>query len=213
MTMRWTFGEPPLPQTTDAAAALRRVTSLLLALETEEPEVGRLITDLERTEAALSARVPPDPAPRVGAGVSGDGRVYLDHSRDIGAFNPCFPDYGIEVDGDRATGEVAFPIAYEGPPGLVHGGFLSLFFDCAVQQHNCDLGEAGKTTSLSIRFRRPTPLLTPLAFTIDRSADAGRIRSSGRILLGDRVLCEADVEAIAGDRADLPDVSPRGRRR
>jgi hypothetical protein len=82
-----------------------------------------------------------------------------------------------------------------------------------VQQHNCDLGEAGKTTSLSIRFRRPTPLLTPLAFTIDRSADAGRIRSSGRILLGDRVLCEADVEAIAGDRADLPDVSPRGRRR
>ena len=41
-----------------------------------------------------------------------------------------------------------FPIAYEGPPGIVHGGFLAVFFDSIIQHHNCDVGVAGKTTSL-----------------------------------------------------------------
>jgi hypothetical protein len=70
---------------------------------------------------------------------------------------------------------------------------------------------AGKTTSLALRYRRPTPLLTPLAFTIERTALDGRIRSTGTLRDGDgdRVLCEAEVDAIAGDRANLPDVSPR----
>jgi hypothetical protein len=145
----------------------------------------------------------------VGAAAAGDGRVYLDHARDIGAFNACFPTYDIAVDGDRATGTVTFPLAYEGPPGIVHGGFLALFFDCAVQHHNCDVGVAGKTTSLALRYRRPAPLLTPLAFTLERAAAGGRIRSTGRLLAGDRVLCEAEMDAVAGDRANLPEVSPR----
>ncbi|MDD9368551.1 MAG: hypothetical protein PV358_00405, partial [Acidimicrobiales bacterium] len=70
-------------------------------------------------------------------------------------------------------------------------------------------GVAGKTTSMALRYRRPTPLLTPLAFTIERIAADGRIRSNGRLLDGDRVLCEAEVDAVAGDRAALPEVSPR----
>jgi hypothetical protein len=135
--------------------------------------------------------------------------VYLDHARDIGAFDPCFPEYEITVDGTRATGTVIFPVAYEGPPGIVHGGFLALFFDCVVQHHNCDVGVAGKTTGLSLRYRRPAPLLTTMTFTVERDAGEGRIRSTGTLLLDDRVVCEADVDAIAGDRAALPEVSPR----
>ncbi len=207
--MRWDFGVEPLPQTATAAALLRRVTSLVLALEDEEPDVDRLVADLRRAEEALAARVPPDAAPRVGAAAGGEGRVYLDHARDIGAFNPCFPEYDLAVDGDRAAGTVTFPVAYEGPPGIVHGGFLALFFDCAVQHHNCDVGVAGKTTSLTLRYRRPAPLLAPLAFTLERTAADGRIRSTGRLLAGDRLLCEAEVDAVAGDRAALPEVSPR----
>ena len=205
----WTFGVAPLPQTARAADLLRRISGLLLAAEAEEPAVDRLIADLERAEATLAARVPGDPAPRVGPAAGGDGRVYLDHARDIGAYNPCFPEYVIAVDGDRATGSVEFPLAYEGPPGIVHGGFLALFFDCAVQHHNCDVGVAGKTSSLALRYRRPAPLATPLDFVVERTAADGRIRSTGRLLLHDRVVCEAEVDAVAGDRAALPEVSPR----
>ena len=209
MTEPWTFGVEPLGQTVTAAALMRRVTGLLLALEDDDAEVDRLCAELERVEAALSARVPSDPRPRIGEAVEGDGRAYIDHARDIGSFNPSFPEYEIAVVGDRATGTVSFPIAYEGPPGVVHGGFLALFFDCVVQHHNCDLGVAGKTTGLNVRFRRPTPLLADLSFELERSADGDRIRSTGRLLAGDDLLCEAEVRAVAGDRASLPAVSPR----
>jgi acyl-coenzyme A thioesterase PaaI-like protein len=221
----WTFGVEPLAQTETAAALLRRVTGLVLAAEDDEPAVEQMIDDLRRAEAALTGRVPHYGSPRVGADVDADGRVYLDHGRDIGAYNPCFPEYEVAVDGDRATGEVTFPIAYEGPPGIVHGGFLALFFDCVVQHHHCEVGQAGKTTSLSLRYRRPAPLLRRLSFTVERRASrsdgdpagvgrrgagsVGRIHSIGRILDGDLLLCEAEVDAVAGDRTALPEVSPR----
>ena len=102
-----------------------------------------------------------------------------------------------------------FPIAYEGPPGLVHGGFLAVFFDCVVQHHNCELGLAGKTTSLLLTYRRPTPLLTDLTFVLDRSVGDDRITTVGVLTSGDKVLCQAEVGAIAGVRGNLPEVSPR----
>jgi hypothetical protein len=207
--MRWTFGVAPLPQTTAAADLLRRIIGLAVSMEGEDPAVGRLLATLDNAARELAAIAPADPHPRIGAHVDSDGRVYLDHSRDIGDYNPCFPEYTIAVDGDRASGSVKFPTAYEGPPGIVHGGFLSLLFDCVVQHHNCDLGVAGKTTSLSVRYRRPTPLLTELHFEVTRSVDDGRITSTAQLLNKDMLLAEAEVRALAGDRANLPEVSPR----
>ena len=207
MPTRWTFGEEPLAQTVELAAALRRVTELALALEHEDPAVARLLDDLAAAEAALAARAPTDGKPRIGDAT--EGRPYLDHARHVGAFDPAFPEYTIEVDGDRATGTVTFSRVYEGPPGLVHGGFLAVLVDAAVQHHSCDVGVAGKTTALTIRYRRPTPLDTPLSFTIDRVVADGRIRSILRLHHDDVLVCEGEVEAIAGDLAKLPPVSRR----
>ena len=104
---------------------------------------------------------------------------------------------------------VEFPIVFEGPPGLVNGGFLAVFFDLVVQHHNCDVGVAGKTTSLTVRYRRPTPLLTELAFEVERAVADGRITSGARLPAGGEVLCEAEVRAVAGNLAALPQVPPR----
>src|SRR5512143_3864263 len=130
--MRWTFGVEPLPECLEFASLLRTVTGLVLSLEAPHPAVDRLIAALRSAEGELRLLVPGNPAPRVGANATADGRVYLDHSRDIGAYNPCFPAYAIRVDGDRASGAVTFPLAYEGPPGIVHGGFLAVFFDSVI---------------------------------------------------------------------------------
>jgi hypothetical protein len=207
--VRWTFGVAPLPQMREIARRMRRVTSLVLSLEAPHGALDRLLAALRGAEDELSAAVPPSPLPRVGANAECDGRVYIDHARDIGSFNPCFPEYAIEVEGDRAHGRVTFPIAYEGPPGLVNGGFLAVFFDLVIQHHNCDVGVAGKTTSLTVDYRRPTPLLTELAFAIERAVEERRIVSTARITTGDVVLCEARMSAVAGDLSRLPAVSPR----
>jgi hypothetical protein len=206
---RWTFGVEPLPQSVEVASLVRRVAGLVLSLEAPHPAVDRLIDALRGAEVELERLAPQSPAPRIGPDAPADARAYIDHSRDIGDYNPCFPTYSIRVDGDRASGTVAFPLVYEGPPGIVHGGFLALFFDSVVQHHNCDLGLAGKTTSLALKYRKPTPVLTELAFEVDRTADDRRITSHARLLAGGAVLCEAEVGAVAGNLALLPAVSPR----
>jgi hypothetical protein len=205
----WTFGLEPLPQATELAPLLRRVAGLVLSLDGDDPAVAKLIDDLRAAERALAERGPADPAPRLGVDAPADRRPYVDHSRNIGGYNPCFPEYEIAIDGARATGTVTFPVAFEGPPGVVHGGVVATFFDCVVQHHNCDVGVAGKTTSLLVAYRRPTPLEVPLAFEIDREADERRITSQARLFNGDDALCTATMNAVAGDRARLPHVPGR----
>jgi hypothetical protein len=207
--MRWTFGVEPLPDSLECASLIRTVTGLVLSLEAPHPAVDRLIAALRSAEVELGLLVPGNPAPRVGVNATADARVYLDHARDIGAYNPCFPAYAIRVDGDHASGTVTFPIAYEGPPGIVHGGFLAVFFDSVIQHHNCDVGVAGKTTSLNVNYRRPTPLLTELHFEVERSVVDRRITSAARLMAGGVVLCDAQMSAVAGDLNRLPEVSPR----
>jgi acyl-coenzyme A thioesterase PaaI-like protein len=208
MTEPWTFGVEPLPESLELAPVLRRVTSLVLSLEASDPAVTKLLADLRDAEAALARVAPRAMAPRVGDDPPGDGRAYIDHSRDIGAFNPGFPEYSISVDGNRATGTVTFPVAFEGPPGVVHGGVLATFFDSAIQHHHCDVGVAGKTTSLLVEYKRPTPVGVELSFTIEREADR-RLTSRATLEHDGTTLCIATMEAVAGDRSRLPAVSPR----
>jgi len=207
--MPWTFGEEPLPQTLPLAAVLRRLAGSVQSLESEHPIVDDLTSTLVVAEGRLASLAPPSLIPRVGRGVDSDGRVYLDHSRNVGSYNPCFPVYDIGVDVNRAWGRVEFPVVYEGPPGVVHGGFLAVFFDSVIQHHNCDVGVAGKTTTLSLRFLRPAPLLSILDFTIERSVASDRIASSAELLESGVLLCEAEMTAVASDQALLPEVSSR----
>ena len=206
---RWTFGLEPLPQQTELAPLLRRVQGLALALDGEDAAVDELIDALRTAEAELAARVAENRTPRIGADAPNRGRPYVDRSRDVGSYDAAFPEYEITVDGRRASGTVTFPLAFEGPPGAVHGGVLATFFDCVIQHHHCDLGQAGRTTSLHVDYHRPTPLGTPLSFDIERTAGERRITSVARLLRGDDVQCTATVEAVAGDRTDLPHVPPR----
>jgi hypothetical protein len=192
------FGEAPLAQTVAAAGAIRRLSSLLLSLEHAHPTVDAILTQISDWESELSAAVPPDSAPRIGSDDDGSRRIYLDHATDIGAFNPCFPEYHFDqFDAETASGRVAFPLVYEGPPGLVHGGFLAVFFDCVMQHQNCLAGLAGKTRSLKVTFRRPTPVLADLRFDIARSEVERGITSTARLLLDDEVLCTGEVNTLA----------------
>jgi hypothetical protein len=205
----WTFGLEPLPQAVELAPLLRELTGLVLSLDADDGAAADLAEQLRVALAALRERVPPDPRPRLGLDAPASQRPYLDHSRHVGRFNAGFPEYEIAVTGDRASGTVTFPLAFEGPPGVVHGGVLATFFDCVIQHHNCDVGVAGKTTSLRLDYRRPTPVGTDLAFEIERTADDRRITSAARLVAGGDLCCTAAMEAVAGDRSRLPMIASR----
>ena len=205
----WVFGERPLPAVVELAGAMRDLTDTVLSLERTSPELEALVRTVRDAQRRLAAQAPADLRPRVGADPGDDGRVYVDHGYAIGEYNPCVPRYTLHVDGHGARGTVEFPISYEGPPGIVHGGFLAVFFDCALQELNCALGLAGKTAELSLRFRRPAPLLTPLAYRIERVVDERRITAHAELFHDDDLLCEAHLVAAKGERATLPAVSTR----
>lgn len=207
------FGAAPLAQTVAAAGAMRRLSSLLLSLEHAHPAVDAMLAKFAEWESELAAVAPTDNTPRIGEVPDDPRRVYLNHATDIGAYNPCFPEYRFDrSDPEGATGSVCFPLAYEGPPGLVHGGFLGVFFDCVIQHHNCVTGLSGKTRSLAVTFRRPTPLLTDLRFDIARAEVERGITSTARLLLDDEVLCKGEVTTLASTPDKLAG-SRFGRRR
>jgi hypothetical protein len=198
------FGEAPLAQTVAAAAAMRRLSSTLLALEHPHPVVDAMLATFVEWEGELAAAAPRDLAPRIGEVEDDPRRVYLNHATDIGAYNPCFPEYSFDhTDADKAGGRVLFPLVYEGPPGLVHGGFLAAFFDCVIQHHSCVTGLSGKTRSLNVSFRRPTPILTELRFDIGRSQVERGVTSTARLLLDDEVLCVGEVNTLASSPEKL----------
>jgi acyl-coenzyme A thioesterase PaaI-like protein len=206
----WTFGERALPEQERFAWEVRELCSAVLGLERPEPELDDLTELLRRARHRLVRNVPSGPGPRVGALADGDGRVYLDHGRDVGEFNPMFPLYRISVDGpEHATGTVRFPVCYEGPPGCVHGGFLAVFADSVVQHHNCAVGLTGKTRGLEIRYRRPAPVSADLDFEIDREVAEGSVTSQVRLTFAGELLCRASIGAVASDRTNLPAFSAR----
>ena len=147
----------------------------------------------------------------------GDGRVYLDHARDIGAFNPCFPEYEIarrRRSRRRARSRSRSPTRARRASSTA--GSSPLFFDCVVQHHNCDVGR-GRQDHLARRCatggrRRCSP-----RSRFDgraRRVDDGRIRSTGAAARRRASCCaRRRSSAVAGDRADLPEVSPRRSRR
>ncbi|MGB8391633.1 hypothetical protein [Mycobacterium sp.] len=207
------FGETPLAQTVAAAGAMRRLSSLLLSLEHAHPTVDEMLAKFTEWESELAASAPADNAPRIGETADDPRRVYLNHATDIGAYNPCFPEYRFDhLDAEKAAGRVCFPLVYEGPPGLAHGGFLGVFFDCIIQHHNCVTGLSGKTRSLVVTFRRPTPLFTELRFDIARSQIEQGIASTARLLLDDEVLCTGEIRTLASPPEKLTG-SKFGRRR
>lgn len=205
----WTFGEAPLDETVALAAALRDLASSALALEHPTPEIRQFTAEVVALGQRLEAILPRDLRPRVGDSPDADRRVYIDHSRNIGEYNPCFPLYRLACADGRGEGEVEFPILYEGPPGIVHGGFLALLFDCVLQQLNCDLGVAGKTANINVRYRRPTPLRTQLRIVAAREIVEKKIHSNAQLYREDELLCEAEMTAVAGSREGLLFVSPR----
>lgn len=191
------FGELPLAQTVAATAAIRRLTGMVLSLEHPHPTVDEILTTIAGWERDLAAALPADHRPRMSTGDESK-RLYVQRAFDVGAANPVFPEYRFErLDDENASGSVRFPIVFEGPPGLVHGGSLAVLFDCVTQHHNCAVGRSGKTRSLLVRYRRPTPLETDLRFEIVRTQSDREITSTASLILDDEVLCTGEVSALS----------------
>lgn len=77
----------------------------------------------------------------------------------IGLRNPIAPPLDVRTDpSGRAATDFTCGAAYEGPPGLVHGGVVSLVLDQLLGHAVGAAGRPGMTGTLTIVYRQGTPL-------------------------------------------------------
>ncbi|WP_435770198.1 PaaI family thioesterase [Nocardioides sp. SYSU DS0651] len=111
----------------------------------------------------------------------------------IGVRNPIAPPLVVRSSPEgRAESDFHCGAAYEGPPGLVHGGVVSLVLDQMLGQAVGAGGRPGMTGTLTIVYRRGTPLgdLRAEAW-IDRY-DEVKTWAKGHLIGPDGVTAEAE---------------------
>lgn len=123
----------------------------------------------------------------------GDEHAHLDHSPIMGKANPIAPETRIEWGGDHVLLFATFGSAYEGPPGSVHGGWVAAAFDEVLGMAQSMGGQPGMTGTLTVKYRKPTPLHRELRFegTLDR-VEGRKIFTTGRCYDGDTLTAEAE---------------------
>lgn len=97
------------------------------------------------------------------------------HNAITGAENPLSPPltvYGCRDGSIESTATLGIP--YQGPPGLLHGGYSALFLDHLLGHANDWVDRTGMTAKLEINYRRPTPLFEPLRFRAWVDSHEGR---------------------------------------
>lgn len=88
---------------------------------------------------------------------------------------------------------VTLGLAYQGPPGCVHGGVSALLLDHTLGVANHWAGDSGMTGTLTLRYHRPTPLFEELVISArQESVDGRKIRTLGTISAGGEVCVSAD---------------------
>lgn len=119
-----------------------------------------------------------------------------------GQGNPVAPPLEASDGPDgRATGRVTLGKAYEGPPGVVHGGVVASLFDHMLARAVRAAGRGGMTAELTVIYRRPVRLGVPLLLTSKMvDADGRRTTASSRLVAEDdpgTTLAEAEGLFVA----------------
>ncbi|MDQ1436957.1 MAG: hypothetical protein QOK43_586 [Acidimicrobiaceae bacterium] len=142
---------------------------------------------------------------------AGDPTAFFDNSPIIGRANPLAPPITMTLQGedpDRVVvGEVCYGPAYEGPPGCVHGGYIAAAFDEVLGMTQSITGKPGMTGTLTVRYRRPTPLFTDLRFEgrVER-VEGRKIFTVGQSFADGELTCEAEAVFISVDFTKIADL-------
>jgi acyl-coenzyme A thioesterase PaaI-like protein len=168
------------------AAALRQLNEVLVSSTPPVAELHALALRLEEAAGEFAGH------PRIYGrmafvedGGHGNFRQIAHELNPLsGMSNPLAPPLNIWIEDGVAHGRATLGWAYEGPPGSVHGGYVAALFDQFLGMTQAIGGQPGFTGTLSMRFRRRTPLGTEL-----------RLRGHVEKLEGRKTIVHAELRA------------------
>ena len=161
------------------AAAVRRISGVAVGHPIPDDEIVRASDELERIAEGLEDRADESRRARTQPDLAGHPQDFFPSSPIIGYANPIAPPVevwlGENADGlPEIHGRVTFGYQYEGPPTCVHGGVIAELFDELMGAANVIADKPAMTGTLTVRYRKPTPLLTPLALVARCQSSEGR---------------------------------------
>jgi acyl-coenzyme A thioesterase PaaI-like protein len=178
-----------LRELVDAAVRTEADEAELAAVEAVVREQAARLRAVSRELTAIAAVDDPEVGERWYSPVYGPG-------------NPLAPPlHVVDAAAGRVTGRVTLGKAYEGPPGLVHGGVTATLLDHCLARSARTAGHGGLTATLTVRYRRPVPLGTPLLLEAELETAEGR-RATARATLSaasdpDTPLAEGEALLVA----------------
>jgi acyl-coenzyme A thioesterase PaaI-like protein len=178
------------------ADAVRRLNAAVVTHTADANETAQLAAAVHALADTFARHLPETPPPRYAGGAQpGDLEPHDIFPFDpvLGIYSPLALPVEMEYVDGRAIGRAHFTTPYEGPPGCVHGAVIAGVFDQVFNVANIMGGTAGPTSTLSLRYRRPTPLHADLRFEAwVEDVTGSRVTSRGRALHGDVVTVEAE---------------------
>lgn len=158
--------------------SLHQLINNMLALgdvpEDLEAHIKSFSEEADRLRQSVAEHAHHDRFPQVMVSDETGKRPYYVKGGMIGDHHPFVPAATLEHKDGVTTGTVYFDVAYEGPPGCVHGGFVSFFFDQILGNHNMANNIPAMTASLTVNYLKPTPLMTELGFEVRTDSIDGR---------------------------------------
>jgi len=177
------------------AGAIKQLTE---ALVTSSPAIDRMHEIAEKLEATATAF---EQAPRIHGrhdwALSGEHGNYGQVSHELnplaGWSNPLAPPLNMWLKDDVAHGSCTCGWAYEGPPGSVHGGFVSAIFDQFLGMAQLLGKQPGMTACLHVNYHHRTPLNTELQLRGQLQSIEGRKATiSGEMYAGGVLTASAE---------------------
>lgn len=138
------------------AQGVRELVDAVIRTEVDDDEVRAVRAEVEALTERLRKQQSDGP---YGVRFNDEGRGRAWGNAVVGLRNAVAPPLVIEHEpSGRAWSDFHLGAAYEGPPGLVHGGVSALILDQMLGEAAGAGGKPGMTGTLTLRYRRGTPL-------------------------------------------------------
>jgi acyl-coenzyme A thioesterase PaaI-like protein len=161
-------------------------------------ELRSLAADVDDLSARLETSVDEDPWPArsYGAGVT-EAHTLMGINPAIGSCNPVAPVVRLKIGEDRSVqGTVHFGLAHVGPPYRAHGGVVASVFDQVLGVATIAAGSPGMTGSMTVKYRRATPLHEDLRIEAAFTGGEGRTSHARGFIYDAEGRVTAEAEAM-----------------
>lgn len=163
------------------AAAAREINRLVRTTTAPPELLAEAAATLRRAAALLEDHVHEGPHWQLGLGRSRlrpftDPGDFFPYSPVVGPLNPIAPPIEVQVDDEGVVhGWMTLTEPYNGPPwDLTHGGVIAQIFDELLGLATIAGGGGGYTGRLTVRFRKPTPILREVEVRAWLESSSGR---------------------------------------